>query len=223
MRGNQEAHVGPASTAGVGGQCEKCHVAVDLAHASRSYRRALVIVIALNLAMGAAEMVGGVLGVSQALKADALDFLGDGLITLLGFLALRWGARWRAKAALVQGAFLAILGMGVIAAALYRAFVQRMPDASTMGVLGVAALVTNVAAALVLIRHREGDANVRAVWLFSRNDALGNVAVIIAAGLVKWTATVWPDLLAAVGIAGLFISSALEILRDARGELRALS
>ncbi len=219
VHGKHETDASLVTVAGASERCDKCHIAIDLAHASRGYRRALVVVIALNLAMGAVEMVGGVLGVSQALKADALDFLGDGLITLLGFLALRWGARWRAKAALAQGTFLAILGVGVIGAALYRAFVQRMPDTGTMGVLGAAALVTNVAAALVLIRHREGDANVRAVWLFSRNDALGNVAVIIAAGLVKWTGTVWPDLVAAVGIAGLFISSALEILRDARGEL----
>lgn len=223
MHDQDDAHATLGTVPDVGDPCEKCGVIMNLAHASRGYRRALVIVIALNLVMGAVEMVGGVLGVSQALKADALDFLGDGLITLLGLLALRWSSRWRAKAALLQGAFLAILGLGVIGAALFRVFVQRMPDTATMGVLGLAALVTNVAAALVLIPHREGDANVRAVWLFSRNDALGNVAVIIAAGLVMWTGTVWPDLLAAVGIAGLFISSALEILRDARGELRTTS
>lgn len=200
--------------------CDTCRVQ-DLSHASPGYRRALMVVIALNLAMGAVEMAGGIVGTSQALKADALDFLGDGLITLLGFLALGRSPRWRSKAAFLQGVFLAVLAVGVIGAAAFRALAQRMPSAEVMGGLGVAALVTNVVAALVLVRYRRGDASVRAVWLFSRNDALGNLAVIVAAGLVAWTGTVWPDLVAALGIAGLFLSSAVEILQDARSELRA--
>lgn len=202
--------------------CDTCRVQ-DLSHASRGYRKALVVVIALNLVMGAAEMAGGIVGTSQALKADALDFLGDGLITLLGFLALGRSPRWRSKAAFLQGVFLATLGVGVIGAAIFRALAQRMPSAEVMGGLGVAALVTNVVAALVLVRYRRGDANVRAVWLFSRNDALGNLAVIVAAALVAWTGTVWPDLVAALAIAGLFLHSSFEILRAAGDELRAAS
>ena len=204
------------------GRCEACEVSGDLAHASPAYRRALVIVIALNLGMGVTEMAGGLLGASQALKADAIDFLGDGSITLLGLLALARGPRWRARAALAQGVFLAVLGVGVIGAVVYRALVPEQPEAGLMSGMGALALATNVAAALVLVRHRHGDASVRAVWLFSCNDALGNVAVIAAGGLVLWTGTVWPDLLAAVGIAGLFLGSAVSILRDARAELRAL-
>lgn len=192
----------------------------DLSRATPAYKRALVIVVVLNLGMGIGEMIGGVMGASQALKADALDFLGDGLITLLGLLAIRWGAGWRARAAWLQGVFLAVLGVGVLGAAVYRMFVRKVPEADVMGILGVIALVTNVVSALVLIPHRKGDANVRAVWLFSRNDALGNVAVIIAAGLVGWTGTPWPDLIVAVIIAGLFLHSAREILSNARAELR---
>jgi cation diffusion facilitator family transporter len=184
------------------------------------YRRALIIVIALNLGMGVAEMVGGLLGASQALKADALDFLGDGSITLLGFLALSWRPAWRARAALLQGAFLGALGTGVVAAALIRTVVQKMPATEVMGGVGVVALAVNVAAALVLVRHRADDANTRAVWLFSRNDALGNVAVIAAGGLVYWTGSPWPDLVAAFSIAALFLGSSWTILREATRELR---
>jgi cation diffusion facilitator family transporter len=192
----------------------------DLAHASRSYRRALVIVVVLNLAMGVAEMFGGLFGKSQALKADALDFLGDGTITLMALIAISHGPRWRARAALLQGVFLTVLGLGVIAAAVYRIIERRLPDSEVMTWLGAAALAVNVASALVLIPHREGDANVRAVWLFSRNDALGNVAVLIAAGLVFWTGTSWPDLVTAGLIGGLFLHSAIDIIRNARRELR---
>lgn len=191
----------------------------DLTHTTSGYRRALLVVVVLNLGMGIAEMIGGVLAGSQALKADALDFLGDGTITLLGLLAIRWGSRWRAKSAMGQGVFLAALGVGVIANAAYRAFVRRVPEADMMGVVGAIALAINVISALVLVPHRKGDSNVRAVWLFSRNDAIGNVAVIAAAGLVYWTRSVWPDLIVAIVIAGLFLHSAVQILRAAREDL----
>jgi Co/Zn/Cd efflux system component len=98
--------------------------------------------------------------------------------------------------------------------------VQLPPEAELMGLFGIVALVVNVLAAAVLIPHRTGDANVRAVWLFSRNDAIGNAAVVVAAGLVTWTGTVWPDLVVALVIAGLFLHSSWSIIRDARADLR---
>ncbi len=199
--------------------CEDCCGPRDLSGTTRGYRRALVIVIVLNLGMGVVEMAGGFLGLSQALKADALDFLGDGLITLLGFIALHLTPVWRSKVALAQGVFLAVLGLGVLGAAAYRAFMNVLPDAGVMGVLGVFALMTNLAAMAVLMPHRRGDAHVRAVWLFSRSDAIGNMAVIAAGALVAWTGTLWPDLIAAVAIASLFLASAAEIIRSAGQEL----
>lgn len=190
------------------------------ARASAAYRRALWVVVLLNAGYGVIEMIGGVLSDSQALKADALDFLGDGLITLLGLVAIGWSVAWRARAALVQGLFLGALGLGVIATTAYRVISRVQPDAELMGGFGGVALVVNVAAAMVLIPHRTGDVNVRAIWLFSRNDAIGNLAVVIAAGLVGWTGSAWPDLVAAFAIAALFLHSSWAIVRDAGGDLR---
>lgn len=192
----------------------------DAAHVTPAYRRALWIVVLLNVGYGLVEMVGGFLSGSQAVKADALDFLGDGLITLLGLLAIGWSLLWRARAALLQGIFLGLMGLGVLGTTAYRALVQQQPEAELMGALGLVALLMNVASAAVLMPHRTGDANVRAVWLFSRNDAIGNAAVVLAAVLVAWTASPWPDLVVAVVIAGLFLHSAWSIVRDARGDLR---
>lgn len=202
--------------------CDECHETKDLTNASPAYRRALQLVAALNLGMGLLEMSGGFFGLSNALKADALDFIGDGFITLLALVAISRGPRWRARAALLQGIFLAALAVGVVGAAIYRVVETRTPEAEVMGLLGFLALGTNVAAALVLLRHREGDASVRAVWLFSRNDALGNVVVIAAGALVHWFASGWPDIVAALLIAGLFLTSAKEIIRSARKELLTL-
>ena len=192
----------------------------DLSHITPAYKRALWIVVALNVGYGLVEIVGGFLAGSQALKADALDFLGDGLITFLGLLAIGWSLLWRARSALIQGLFLGLLGLGVVAYTIYRMIVQLPPEAELMGLFGIVALVVNVLAAAVLIPHRTGDANVRAVWLFSRNDAIGNAAVVVAAGLVTWTGTVWPDLVVALVIAGLFLHSSWSIIRDARADLR---
>lgn len=195
----------------------------DYSHAVPGYRRALWIVVLLNVGMGVAEIVAGLAAGSQALKADALDFLGDGSITFLGLLAIGWSLTWRARAALLQGLFLGALGIGVLAATAYRVLVLHQPEADIMGIFGILALIVNVAAAAVLLPHRSGDANVRAVWLFSRNDAIGNIAVVIAAGLVAWTGTPWPDLAVAAVIAGLFLQSSWSIIKDARAESRAIS
>ncbi len=191
----------------------------DLSHITPAYRRALWIVVLLNVGYGLVEMAGGFLSGSQALKADALDFLGDGLITFLGLLAIGWSLVWRARSALIQGLFLGALGLGVLASTAYRVLVLYQPEAELMGMFGAIALVVNVAAAVVLIPHRRGDANMRAVWLFSRNDAIGNLAVVVAAGLVWWTRTPWPDLAVAAVIGGLFLQSAWSIIRDARRDL----
>lgn len=189
-------------------------------HVTPAYRRALWIVVALNGAYGIVEIVAGFFAQSQALKADALDFLGDGAITFMGLVALNWSLTCRARTALLQGVFLGMLGVGVLAATLWRFLIGGEPEAEIMGIFGGIALAVNVSAALVLIPHRSGDANVRAVWLFSRNDAIGNAAVVVAAGLVAWLDTPWPDLVVALVIASLFVHSAWSIINDARMELR---
>lgn len=185
-----------------------------------AYRRALWIVVILNIGFGLLELVGGFIAGSQALKADSLDFIGDGSITLVGLIALGWSAVARSRTALVQGIFLATLGLGVIGFAAWRALNAVLPEAELMGALGIVALVVNVSAALILVRFRDqGDATSRAIWLFSRNDAVANVAVIVAAALVAWTGQAWPDLVVAGVIALLFLHSAYDIIRDARREL----
>lgn len=190
-------------------------------HSQPGYRRALWIVVLLNAGYGIVEMTGGWLSGSQALKADALDFLGDGLITLLGIVALSWRPEVRSRVALIQGLFLGSLGLGVLGTTTFRVLVSKQPDADVMGVLGAGGLAINLAAAVALVPYRTGDVNVRAVWLFSRNDALGNVAVVIAAGLVALTGSPWPDLAVAAVIAGLFLHSSWSIVRKASASLRA--
>lgn len=197
-----------------------CEADEERAERDPAYRRALWLVVILNLGFGLGEIVAGFIANSQALKADALDFLGDGSITFVALLALGWTAATRSRVALTQGLFLAALGLWVIGMAVWRAMNAIPPEAELMGGVGLAALAVNVIAALILARFREGDAQARAVWLFSRNDALNNIGVIIAAGLVFWLDSAWPDILVAGAIAVIFLHSAWEIIRHARGELR---
>ncbi|XQZ56000.1 cation diffusion facilitator family transporter (plasmid) [Paracoccus yeei] len=192
----------------------------DLSHVTPAYKRALWIVVLLNVGYGVIEIFGSFLSGSQALQADALDFVGDGLVSFLGLIAVGWGLAARAKAALLQGVFLGLLGLGVIGSTLYRVFVEHEPETLLMGGFAVVAFIVNVAAALVLLPHRKGDANMRAVWLFSRNDAIGNLAVVVAAVLVWALSSSWPDLLVAFAVAGLFLQSAWSIIRDARSDLK---
>lgn len=186
-----------------------------------AYRRALWWVVVLNVGFGLVEIVGGFLANSQALKADALDFLGDGSITFVGLLALGWAASTRARVAMTQGLFLGALGLWVLGMAVWRALNAIPPEPELMGGIGIAALIVNLTAALILARFREGgDAQARAIWLFSRNDAINNVAVICAAALVFWLDSAWPDIIVAAMIAMIFLQSAWEIIREARSELR---
>lgn len=196
-----------------------CHADEERAGRDPAYRRALWIVVVLNIGFGLGEIIAGFIANSQALKADALDFLGDGSITFVGLLALSWSAATRSRVAITQGLFLGALGLWVIAMAIWRALNAVPPDAELMGGVGLGALAVNVVAALILARFRKGDAQARAIWLFSRNDAINNVAVIAAAGLVFWLESAWPDIIVAAVIALVFLHSAWEIVRDARIEL----
>ena len=177
------------------------------------------IVVALNVGYGLIGVDRGFLADSRALNADAVDFSGDGMITVLGLLAVGRSLVWWERAALLQNLCLGALGLSVLGNTLYRLVVRGQPEGELMGRFGLVAPVINVAAALILIPHRTGDANVHEVWLFAWNDALGNLIVVIAAGLGVWTRTAWPDLAAAFVIASLFLQSTWPIIRDARGDL----
>ncbi len=188
--------------------------------ASPRYRRILWIVIALNALMFGVEAAAGALAGSMALQADAMDFAADAATYGLTLYMIGKPDRWRASAALIKGASLALMGAYVLGATLWRVFVAGTPEPIVMGTVGLAALVVNVTAALLLFRFREGDANIRSVWLCSRNDAIGNLAVMLAALGVLGTGTAWPDLAVAAIMAGLFLYSSVSILRQSLGELR---
>ena len=191
-------------------------LAADLGHVTSGYQRALWIVVLLNVRCGANEIGRGLLADLQALKADALAFLGDGLISFLGLLAIGWSLLWRARAALTEGIFPTLLGIGMVGTMIYRTLVQDTPEAGLMSGFGTVAHVVNVTAALVLLPHHSVDANAITVWLFSRYNALGNLAVVIAAGLVAWGDSSWPDLAVALVISRLLLHLSWEIIRDAR-------
>ncbi|XBQ17358.1 MAG: cation transporter [Oceanicaulis sp.] len=185
---------------------------------SAGFKRALWIVIAINAVMFAVEMAAGAFAGSQALRADALDFLGDTITYSISLFVIGRSIRARASAALFKGLGLAAMGLWVFGSTLWQVMVLDQPNAPVMGAVGFLALAANLASVFVLIAWRDGDSNVRSVWVCSRNDAIGNVAVIGAAGLVFLTGAAWPDLVVAALMAGLFLWSAVQILRQALGE-----
>jgi Co/Zn/Cd efflux system component len=194
---------------------------VDFDGLSPAYRRALWIVIAINAVMFVVEIVAGSWAGSQALKADALDFLADSVTYGLSLAVLGMPLLARANVALFKGFSLLAMGLWVFGSTLWQVLVLGLPLAGVMSVVGLLALTANVASVLILMRFKDGDANVRSVWLCSRNDAIGNVAVIGAAGAVALTQTAWPDLIVAGLMAGLFLSSARLILLQAWRERQA--
>ena len=185
---------------------------------SPDYRRRLIAVIVINATMFIVEMTAGAFSGSQALKADALDFFADSVTYGASFYVIGMGLRTRSLVALAKGASLFLMALWVLGSTIYRVFVVGVPAAEVMGVVGFLALAANVASVVILMRYKDGDANVRSVWLCSRNDAIGNVAVMVAAVGVWGTATAWPDLIVAAIMAGLFLSSSARILRQAWAE-----
>jgi Co/Zn/Cd efflux system component len=187
---------------------------------SADYKRRLWAVIAINAGMFVVEMTAGQLSGSQALKADALDFFADAVTYGLSLAVIGMSLRVRASAALAKGVSLLLMGLWVAGSTLWQVYFQGVPEAQVMGVVGFLALLANVASVLILMRYKDGDANVRSVWLCSRNDAIGNLFVMAAALGVWGTATGWPDLAVAGVMAGLFLTSAVQILRQSIGEWR---
>lgn len=183
------------------------------------WRRALWIALGVNATMFAAEIVAGVAGGSKALQADALDFLGDSANYAISLGVVGMAFAWRARAALIKGGTLLALGAYVAIATLVALWQGRLPHAEVMGVVGIGALIANGGVALMLYRWRSGDANMRSVWICSRNDVLGNLAVVLAAAGVFGTGTRWPDLIVAGVMAALGIWGGFQIIRHARRDL----
>lgn len=197
-----------------------CPEPLDLQRDNKGYRRVLWAVLLINAAMFAVEVIGGVAAGSASLQADALDFLGDAANYGISLLVVGMALRYRATAALLKGATMGLFGLWVIGTVGWHAFHGTLPQAFTMGAIGVSALVANAASFALLWVYRSGDANMRSAWICTRNDVFGNLAVLLAALGVFGTGTGWPDLVVAAIMAALALQGAFVVLRQSRAELR---
>jgi Co/Zn/Cd efflux system component len=183
------------------------------------YRRILWVALVVNAAMFVVEVASGIGSGSVSLLADAIDFFGDASNYALSLAVLAMAATVRSRAALVKATCMALFGLFVLGRALWVLQSGSVPEPMTMGVVAIAALAANVGVALLLYRYREGDANMRSVWICSRNDAIGNVAVGVAALGVFGSGSAWPDLAVAAAMAVLALTGAYAVGRQARMEL----
>jgi Co/Zn/Cd efflux system component len=198
-----------------------CHQhAPHAAAESTRTRRLLWVALWINAAMFAIELAGGFHAGSVSLLADAVDFFGDALSYGVSLFVLGLAARWGARAALLKGLTMGTFGVFVIGRAAWGAAAGTVPEPLTMGLIGILALVANVVVAVMLYTFRDGDANLRSVWLCSRNDAISNLAVMAAALGVFGTGTGWPDLAVASVMGVLALSAARSVVAQARVELR---
>lgn len=185
------------------------------------FRTALWIALMINLTMFFVELIGGAYAHSSALWADSLDFFGDAVNYAISLAVLGASLYWRATVALVKGMTMALFGFVVIGKTMYAYFQGIPPEAITMGAIGVLALIANVVAAVILYAFRDGDSNMRSVWLCSRNDAIGNVAVILAAIGVFGTGSMFPDMIVAVIMATLGLTGGYQVIKKAQEERQA--
>ena len=214
-----EGHAGHAGHAGHehGHSC----AAPPAATGDPRYRRVLWAALLANAAMFIVEIAAGVQSNSVSLLADAVDFFGDAANYGLSLFVLGMAMRWRARAAWLKGLTMGAFGVFVLASAAYSAVSGVVPEPATMGVVGLLALIVNVVVAVMLFAWREGDANMRSVWLCSRNDAIGNLAVMAAAAGVLGTGQGWPDIVVAAAMGVLALTASASVLRQAREELRS--
>lgn len=185
------------------------------------YRRVLWVVLAINAIMFAVEITAGLAAGSASLQADALDFFGDAANYAISLFVVGMALRYRSMAALAKGATMGLFGLWVLATAVWHAVTGTVPEPITMGVVGVAALLSNAACFGLLWAYRRGDANMRSVWVCSRNDVLGNLAVLLAALGVFGTGTGWPDVIVAAIMAGLALQGSLQVVRHAWQEIQS--
>lgn len=200
--------------------CSTSSPAHDGASNDPRWRRILWIALAVNLAMFVVEIAAGALSGSRALQADALDFLGDAANYAVSLGVAGMALSWRAKTALLKGITIFTFGWIVLAAAIWGMIYGSSPDAWAMTSIGTLALVVNITVALLLYRYRTGDANMRSVWICSRNDAINNLLVVGAGFGVLFTGSGWPDLIVAFIMAALGISGGWQIIKQAKGELK---
>ena len=186
------------------------------------HQRVLVWVLVINAALFVVEAAAGLLASSTALIADSLDMFGDALVYGFSLYVLRRSAEWKAKAALLKGAIMALFGAGALIEAIHKTIAGIVPAADIMGIVGTLVLLGNGVCFFLLFRHRGDDLNMRSTWLCSRNDIIANIAVLIAAVLVKLSGTAWADILVGAAIAVLFLRSALSVLRESISELQVL-
>jgi Co/Zn/Cd efflux system component len=204
----------------MGEACCSHHHQPDPHRADAGYRRALWAVLAINALMFLVETGAGLAAGSASLQADALDFLGDSANYAISLFVAGMALRYRALAALAKGGTMGVFGLWVIATVAWHAMLGTLPDAITMGAVGFAALAANAASFGLLWAYRGGDANMRSAWICTRNDVVGNIAVLLASAGVFGTGTGWPDLVVAVVMAGLAIQGAIVVLRQSLAELR---
>jgi Co/Zn/Cd efflux system component len=181
----------------------------------------LWVALCVNAGFFAAEIVAGAAAGSSALQADALDFFGDAANYAISLGVVGMALTWRSRAAVAKGGTMIMFAVWVLANTAWHAFHGTLPQAEVMGVVGIAALIANGGVALMLYRFRTGDANMRAVWICSRNDAIGNAVVVLAALGVFGTGTGWPDVIVAMIMGGLGLWGGWQIVSQAYGELRA--
>ena len=186
-----------------------------------AFLRILWIIITLNGGMFVTEMIAGHEAGSQSLLADALDFAADTLTYSISLWAIGRPQSVRSTAALFKGYSLFTMALYVVGSTLYKIMCHATPVAETMGLVAILAFAANVISVLLLYKWRNGDANIRSVWLCSRNDAIGNVAVLLAAIGVFGTGTAWPDLIVAGLMAGLFLRGSWQIVKHATAERRS--
>jgi Co/Zn/Cd efflux system component len=190
-------------------------------HSRDGFRRVLWAVLAINAAMFAVEVVAGLAAGSASLQADALDFLGDAANYVISLAVVGMALRYRAMAAFAKGATMGIFGLWVIGVTAWHAWHGTVPQAFTMGAVGTAALLANAISFALLWAFRQGDSNMRSAWICTRNDVLGNLAVLLAALGVFGTGTGWPDIAVAVIMASLALHGAWVVLGQSRTEMRA--
>lgn len=198
--------------------CPPANPAVD-----PRFRKALWIALLVNLVMFFAEIAAAAASGSVSLLADSIDFFGDAANYALSLAVLGMALSTRSKASLVKAGCMAAFGIFVLGRTAWSFLNGVAPEAVTMGAVGLLALTANASVALLLYRHRSGDSNMRSAWICSRNDAVGNIAVMLAAAGVFGTGAAWPDLVVAVLIATLAIWGAASVVRQARQELRLSS